>query len=157
MASGRMAAVRPEEGRGNSTPLRRLGNSGGSCTVAFLSSEGLSGDATALATWRESRRKPEHDQAVLIIADQVPCDPAIASRFPEDLLIPVRPMPRRGEITDIGLRTTARYLNTLGRSDTRAADASYTWLVERIAQSSTDVPDTATNPTATSPANSGQW
>ncbi|MFJ4862794.1 hypothetical protein [Streptomyces sp. NPDC088748] len=112
---------------------------GRSVSVAFLSNAGLSGPAKVL--WDAGRGAGEESRHILVrrLAKILKVDAAEADAFLSVLSIPREPLPRRNEITDVGVREMERHLVAQGR-DPRAAEDCYLALVSRIGQAGTDVP-----------------
>jgi hypothetical protein len=71
----------------------------------------------------------------------IDADQAELERFRQALALPDPPLPRRTEITAVGVRDMAGALSLLGRDD-RYADRCYRALVDRIAAVATEEPDT---------------
>ncbi|WAL75575.1 hypothetical protein OU787_31025 [Kitasatospora sp. YST-16] len=115
-------------------------DSGRICTTTFLSNAGMSGPAQDLwKTCNGSSR--EAGQAVTRrVAGMLKTSESEAAEFLAAFRLPKHPMPRRNEISDIGVRRTASYLVTHHR-DTRHADQCYRALVERVRQAGTDLPE----------------
>lgn len=113
---------------------------GRQCTVAFLSNAGLSGNAAILKRWRYEDDERKLRVAAEAAAAQIGCSTDDAQQFVQALHIPENPLPRRNEITDVGIQTTARYLASLGRSEPEFAEICYSALVSEFARGATDVP-----------------
>lgn len=110
------------------------------CTTAFLSNAGLSGPAQHL--WKACHHRDEDStrKAVDRLSRDLGIDPAAAREFLDSLSLPRHPLPRRNEISDVGIRRTAAYLEANGR-DSRFAAECYEALVHRIRAAGTDVPE----------------
>jgi hypothetical protein len=74
------------------------------------------------------------------LGSYIDADPAELERFRQVLALPDPPLPRRTEITAVGVRDMGGALSLLGR-DERYADRCYRALVDRIAAVATEQPD----------------
>lgn len=110
------------------------------CTVAFLSNAGLSGEASDLKTWRYGDRERKLRIAMTAVAAQADCSINDARQFLEALSIPENPLPRRNEISDVGVQATARLLASLGRTEPKFAEQCYLALVNDLTRGAMDVP-----------------
>jgi hypothetical protein len=112
---------------------------GKACTVAFHSNAGFGGPANALRQAKISHDASARNTAVAQLQKRLKISPAEAEEFIEHLNFPTHPLPRRNEITDVGVRRTADFLKSAGRSPIHA-ESCYEVLVGRIAEASTDRP-----------------
>ncbi|MFF0054919.1 hypothetical protein ACFYRI_11065 [Streptomyces microflavus] len=112
---------------------------GKECTVAFHSNAGFGGPANALRQAKIHKDAPAKDSAVAQLHKRLKISLAEAEEFFECLNFPTHPLPRRNEITDVGVRRTADFLRAAGRSPIHA-ESCYEVLVGRIAEASTDRP-----------------
>ncbi|GAA3125216.1 ATP-binding protein [Nonomuraea salmonea] len=110
------------------------------CTVAFWSNAGLIGPAKDI--WRAcSLRDPQIIESIEErVSRQLKCSQEEAHQFIEALSIPVDPLPRRREITDIAIRRMEDFLTHLGRSPAYAASC-YELLTSLVREAGTDVPN----------------
>ncbi|MFF7561464.1 AAA family ATPase [Streptomyces pseudovenezuelae] len=119
--------------------------SGKVCTVAFCSNAGFSGTAHELwlAATKQQSAKPD---LLAKLAHLVGTNVTESAEFLESLALPLNPLPRRNEITAVGVQKTADYLRANGRNPNFAA-SSYEALVHAIRQAGTELPDARKSPT----------
>ena len=96
------------------------------CCCAFASNAAITPDAA---------RKIDHQ-----LGEYLSAGTAEVERFRQVLTMPGSPLPRRSEITAVGVRDMAGALSLLDR-DPRFAEECYTVLVDRIATVATEQPD----------------
>ena len=110
------------------------------CTIAFWTNAGFA--TSALPLWKACA-KGETPSLTFIKNLSRHLDTTIqdTSSFLQALTIPVHPLPRRNEITDVAIRRTAELLIRY-RPDGRVfAEQVYDQLQQRIAKAGTDLPD----------------
>lgn len=113
-------------------------------SVAFVSNAGLSGPAKIL--WEACRgNESAREQSSIRLSKSLKIDLVTAQEFIADLNIPQHPLPRRNEITDVGVRKMEAYLVRSGRKPWYA-EACYLAVLSRVATASVDLPDSR-NPT----------
>lgn len=112
---------------------------GKACTVAFHSNAGFGGPANVLRQATTLRDVTVRKSAIAQLRDRLRISEADAEEFLDHLNFPKNPLPRRNEITDVGVRRTADVLRSLGRSPLHA-ESCYGVLLERIASAGTDRP-----------------
>ncbi|MFF7591101.1 hypothetical protein ACFZCK_26805 [Kitasatospora purpeofusca] len=115
-------------------------NSGRACTTAFLSNAGMSGPAQDLWKACNGSSRAAGQTVARRVAGMLKIAESEAAEFLAAFRLPQHPMPRRNEISDVGVRRTAGYLIAHDR-DTRHADQCYRALVERIRRAGTDLPE----------------
>ena len=103
------------------------------------------GGIPVVASMRPGQRA--HRRPACRCIEEVQTNRIDSAAFLAALTIPENPLPRRKEITDIGVRRTAELLR-MYRSSTSGpyADACYRELVRMIAAAGTDVPGSETDP-----------
>jgi tetratricopeptide (TPR) repeat protein len=82
----------------------------------------------------------------LFLSKELHAGHADVEAFISALNIPEDPLPRRKEITDIGIRRTANLLKKYRPASALSAESCYRYLATRIANSGTDVPETEADP-----------
>lgn len=109
-------------------------------TVAFASNAGLSGPAKALWAAHRGVDAAALQKVASRLSKEFKISENEARVFLSILHFPKSPLPRRNEITDVGVRKVEAYLAALGK---RAwfAESCYRALVARICAASTDLPD----------------
>ncbi|MFD3553347.1 AAA family ATPase [Streptomyces goshikiensis] len=126
---------------------------GRACTVAFHSNAGFSGPANVLrhatapgdaSAGRETGQEAGREaaavrEAVAELSRRLGVTAEEATAFLAALSFPRHPLPRRNEITDVGVGRTADWLEARGRSAVHAP-ACWEALLTRIAAASTDRP-----------------
>lgn len=109
------------------------------CTVAFWTSSGFSG--TGLRIWKVCALGEQPSEDLLTaLSRHLGVARNDARMFLAALKIPVDPLPRRKEITDIGVRRTADVLIEHRPDGYLYADKAYDMLVDRIARAGTELP-----------------
>ncbi|WP_333737944.1 tetratricopeptide repeat protein [Streptomyces sp. IBSBF 2806] len=113
--------------------------SGRSCTVAFWSNNGFSG--TAHEIWRVCTGKITPTATLIAkLSSAIGASASESQIFLRHLHLPELPLPRRNEISDVGIRRMAKYLESKGRS-ARFAEYSYTALIRAIGEAGTQLPE----------------
>ena len=114
-------------------------SSGKACTVAFQSNAGFSGSANILRQAKLNENGPATQGAVSQLRERLGVSEVEAREFLDCLNFPANPLPRRNEITDVGVRRTAELLKSEGRPATHA-QGCYEALINRVSEASTDRP-----------------
>jgi tetratricopeptide (TPR) repeat protein len=110
------------------------------CTLAFWTNAGFNGSAHRL--WQVCARQAEPTQdLVRSLKAQLGVSDTDAEEFLHALRIPEDPLPRRKEITDVGLRRTTELARKYRPDFSLHAEECYRALIDRIAQAGTDVPE----------------
>ncbi|WP_164495754.1 AAA family ATPase [Streptomyces sp. ADI95-16] len=112
---------------------------GRACTVAFHSNAGFSGPAGVLRNATAPGDPSAVREAVAALSRRLGVTAEEATAFLAALSFPRHPLPRRNEITDVGVGRTADWLVARGRSAVHAP-ACWEALLTRIAAASTDRP-----------------
>ncbi|MFE4971837.1 hypothetical protein ACFRAR_06940 [Kitasatospora sp. NPDC056651] len=109
-------------------------------TVAFLSNAGMSGPAKIL--WNACRKRDPEVAAQVSdrISKMLKVSKSEAVEFIANLNFPEHPLPRRNEITDVGVRKMEAHLVRLGMNP-GYGESCYRTLLGRIAEAGTDRPD----------------
>ncbi|MEG3633399.1 tetratricopeptide repeat protein [Micromonospora palythoicola] len=109
------------------------------CSVAFWSNGGFTG--TTYALWKTcALREPLTPEVVRQISSHLKVDAAEAEAFARALTIPRQPLPRRKEISAVGISKAQRILQRHGDPTGSEAWESYEALVALIAEAGTDSP-----------------
>lgn len=118
------------------------------CTVAFWTSTSFYGSTHRL--WQVCARQAEPTQDLLrSLTAQLGGSPADVEAFLAALRIPEDPLPRRKEITDVGIRRTTDLLQKHRPGSPLHAEECYRALVDRITKAGTDVPEAEARPKPT--------
>ncbi|WP_326651019.1 dsDNA nuclease domain-containing protein [Streptomyces anthocyanicus] len=113
--------------------------SGKNCTVAFCTNAGFSGTAHKL--WLATTKQSQAESDLLAkLARLIDARIAESGEFLKALTLPLHPLPRRNEITAVGVQKTAEFLRNSGRNPS-FANFSYSALIEAIRQAGTERPD----------------
>jgi tetratricopeptide (TPR) repeat protein len=119
-----------------------------SCTLAFWTNASFNGSTHRL--WQVCARQAEPTQDLLrSLTAQLGASRADAEAFLPALRIPEDPLPRRKEITDVGVRRTTELLQKHRPGSPLHAEECYRALVNRIAKAGTDVPEAEARPKPT--------
>ncbi|MFF8715208.1 dsDNA nuclease domain-containing protein [Streptomyces sp. NPDC015184] len=111
-------------------------------SVAFVSNAGLSGPAKIL--WEACRgSETAKEQAAVRLSKSLKIEKADARDFIDDLNIPQHPLPRRNEITAVGVRKMQAHLVDSGRKPWYA-EACYLAVMARVARAGIDLPESRT-------------
>ncbi|NKI40226.1 dsDNA nuclease domain-containing protein [Streptomyces physcomitrii] len=111
-------------------------------SVAFVSNAGLSGPSKIL--WEACRgSETAKEQASTRLSKSLKIDKVDAQDFIADLHIPQHPLPRRNEITDVGVRKMEAYLVGSGRKPWYA-EACYLAVLARVARAGIELPESRT-------------
>ncbi|MFJ3420820.1 hypothetical protein ACIPN8_31265 [Streptomyces sp. NPDC086082] len=111
---------------------------GRACTVAFWSNAGFSG--TGHEIWRVCTGEASPNSTLIAkLASELGAIASDSEEFLRHLNLPALPLPRRNEISDVGVRRTANYLESNGRN-TKFAENSYKALVRAIGETGTQLP-----------------
>ncbi|MFJ8050020.1 AAA family ATPase [Streptomyces luteogriseus] len=114
-------------------------DSGKSCTVAFCSNAGFSGTAHEL--WLvATQQKSAKPDLLAKLAHLIGTSIVESEEFLKSLALPLHPLPRRNEITAVGVQKTAEFLRDSGRNPSFAA-SSYEALVQAIGHAGTELPN----------------
>ncbi|MFE3606640.1 AAA family ATPase [Streptomyces goshikiensis] len=113
---------------------------GRACTVAFHSNAGFSGPANVLRNATAPGDPSAVREAAAELSRRLGVTAEEATAFLAALSFPRHPLPRRNEITDVGVGRTADWLVARGRSAVHAP-ACWEALLARIAAASTDRPE----------------
>ncbi|MFI5746807.1 hypothetical protein [Streptomyces sp. NPDC051644] len=109
------------------------------CTVAFWSNSGFTG--TAHEVWRACTGKTTPNSALFSkVASALGASIAESEEFLRHFNLPESPLPRRNEISDVGIRKTGKFLESRGRSS-RFSEHSYKALIRAIGEAGTQVPE----------------
>lgn len=109
------------------------------CSVAFWSNGGFTGATYAL--WKTcALQEPLTSEVVRQMSVHLKVDVAEAEDFIRALTIPRQPLPRRKEISAVGISKVQRLLQRHGDPTGNEAQESYEALVALIAEASTDSP-----------------
>jgi tetratricopeptide (TPR) repeat protein len=112
----------------------------GQCTLAFWSNAGFVGSAYDL--WRACANSERPSLKLLAwVSKMLHIDQSQAERFLSSLRIPYDPLPRRKEITPIGISLTAEILRNCRKNPIVYPTECYRALVTYIARAGTDVPE----------------
>jgi tetratricopeptide (TPR) repeat protein len=112
---------------------------GRSCTVAFWSNSGFTG--TAHEVWRVCTGDINPTGILLSkVASAIGASASESEEFLRHFSLPEVPLPRRNEISDIGIRKTGKYLELKGRNS-RFSEHSYKALVRAIGEAGTQIPE----------------
>ena len=118
------------------------------CTLAFWTNAGFNGPTHRL--WQVCALQAEPTQELLrSLAFQLGASHADVEAFLAALRIPEDPLPRRKEITDVGIRRTTDLLQKHRPGSLLHAEECYRALVGRIANAGTDVPEPEAVPKST--------
>ena len=110
------------------------------CTLAFWTNASFNGSTHRL--WQVCARQEEPTQDLLrSLGAQLGVSRPDVEAFLAALTIPENPLPRRKEITDIGVRRTTDLLQKHRPGFPLNAEECYRALVDRIAKAGTDVPE----------------
>lgn len=107
------------------------------CSVAFWSNGGFSGATYALWQSCAQGRQPK-DELIRQLAANIGASRADAVAFIDALSIPENPLPRRNEISAVGIRMAWKYVQAIAESTEARAELIYRNLVEKISELSND-------------------
>ncbi|WP_327006046.1 hypothetical protein OHA72_01365 [Dactylosporangium sp. NBC_01737] len=110
------------------------------CSVAFWTNAGFIRSLVPLHTACSTSAPILVEIVKKVAAELAVADPE-ARRFLAALKMPAEPLPRRKEITDIGVVKVGRYIRQWRTGAMGHAEAAYGALIEAIAAASTDLPD----------------
>ena len=123
-------------------------SAGRRCTLAFWTNGGFNGATYRL--WKVCTRQTEPTEDLLrSLTAQLSASRTDVEAFLAALTIPVDPLPRRKEATDVGVRRTADLLEKHRPGSTWYAEDCYRALLDRIAKAGTDVPEAEALPKPT--------
>ncbi|TXK35118.1 ATP-binding protein [Nonomuraea sp. C10] len=107
--------------------------------VAFVSNAGFSGPAKDL--WKACTTHSPEDVAKIAptVAKRIGCTTDEAFEFISAMSVPLEPLPRRKEITDVAVRRIEEFLISQGRTRSHA-DTVYLALLNIIRMAGTDIP-----------------
>ena len=116
------------------------------CTLAFWTNSGFSGPS-AYNLWRACALGENPTRNLIIaLSKELHISNEEAEAFIAALTLPEDPLPRRREITDIGIRRTADLLRNYRSSSATHAEVCYRELVSKIARAGTDLPEAEADP-----------
>lgn len=116
------------------------------CQLAFWSNSGYTG-SSANRLWRTCALNEQPTPSlVLAVSKELGANQNDARNFIGALALPEDPLPRRKEITDVGIRRTADLLRKYRPTPDLYAESCYRELISRIAIAGTDLPDSEANP-----------
>ena len=123
-------------------------SAGRRCTLAFWTNGSFNGSTFRLWKVCTGQAEPTEDLLRSLTA-QLGASRKDAEEFLAALTIPEDPLPRRKEVTDVGVRRTAGLLEKHRPGLTRYAEDCYRALLDRIAKAGTDVPEAEAVPRLT--------
>jgi len=118
------------------------------CTLAFWTNGSFNGATHRL--WKVCAGQAEPTPDLLrSLTSQLAAPRGDVEAFLAALTIPADPLPRRKEVTDVGIRRTAGLLEKYRPGAALYAETCYRALLDRIAKAGTDVPETEALPSPT--------